>query len=472
MPPMHSPLPAPGTNGSNGLASGTPMSGYEQFGQGSDGSDSASPAYLMDWANMQFAQSQHFDPMARPDLIMGPGMNGGIGLGMGGLAEQHSEAAMLSMMPDFAHPLPQVNTPIATPPRLEGTMSELEIGGASSIYHPSRHPSICETATGDIPAVIAAQEGWNCFRSAPTLAPGKCPRTARINLEKLERTLKNHDMWSSWRPAWEDTDSSNDNLKVIPLHEASRDKLLAITQVFLHKALEIHKDGSLGTPPGGATPCSMDSSFVLLPPTRVLQYFLRSYANSFEQFFPMTSRGVLDVNEQLSSHTTNDKAASLLTLMMIAHGAASIPTLEARWLNGGLTEACRISLFDLIEKNIGLASDTTVLQSGLLFTAGAAWSGDKWQMDIAMGQRGMYFAMLRHSGILEPRHAMSPPANCGTPEGLWADWLRQESKSRYVGIAVPRTCLLHTNWPLDWFIPGLWSTRICLSFGTQLLFSV
>lgn len=262
-------------------------------------------------------------------------------------------------------------------------MSELELGDPGTAYHASRQQSISVNDSGDIPAVVVAQAGWNCFRSSRTMPPGQCPRTARLHLEKLERTLKNPDTWTSWQPACEDYDESNNAVKVVAPQEAARDKLLAITQTFLHKALEIHKDGSLGTPPGGATP-STDSAFVLLPPSRVLQVFLRSYANSFDKFFPLTSRGVLDVNEKLLSSSINDKAASLLTLLMVAHGAANLPTLEARWLTGGLTEACRISLFDLIEKNIGMASNQTVLQSALLFLTSAAWSGDKWQMDIAM----------------------------------------------------------------------------------------
>jgi hypothetical protein len=144
----------------------------------------------------------------------------------------------------------------------------------------------------------------------------------------------------------------------------------------------------------------------------------------------MTSRGLLDANELLL-HAFNDKASSLLLLMMIAQGAMAIPSTDARWLNGGLTEACRISLFDLIEKNISMASDQIVLHSALLFITSAAWSGDKWQMDIAMGQRGMYFAMLRHSGILEPRHAMTAPLHSrAIPDGIWSDWLQNERQSR------------------------------------------
>ena len=332
----------------------------------------------------QFGAPHQFDALARSDLLMGSGMNAGIGLSMDGLVEPN-DATMLAMMPEFAQTLPQVTTPMATPPRLEGTMSELELGNSGSIYHPTRHHSISVGESGgDIPAVVAAQAGWNCFRSSPTLPPGQCPRTARLHLEKLERTLKNPEMWSSWRPAFEESVDAQHNTTVVAPKEGARDKLLAITQTFLHKALEIHKDGALGTPPGGATPCSMDSAFVLLPPSNVLKVFLRSYADSFDRFFPLTPRGILDVNAKLLDASVNDKAASLLTLLMVAHGAANLPNLEARWLTGGLTEACRISLFDLIEKNIGMASNTTVLQSALLFLTSAAWSGDKWQMDIAM----------------------------------------------------------------------------------------
>jgi hypothetical protein len=117
--------------------------------------------------------------------------------------------------------------------------------------------------------------------------------------------------------------------------------------------------------------------------------------------------------------------------MMIAQGAMNIPSVEARWLTGGFTEACRISLFDLIEKNIIMAGDPIVLRAALLFTVQAAWSGDKWQMDIAMGQRGMYFAMLRHSGILETRPVSATQMNGNTTtEMLWRDWMIQESRSR------------------------------------------
>jgi len=107
---------------------------------------------------------------------------------------------------------------------------------------------------------------------------------------------------------------------------------------------------------------------------------------------------------------SNGKASSLLLLLMVAQGAMATPTVEARYLTSGLTEACRLSLFDIIEKDIVLSSDPIVLRCALLFTTLAAWSGDKWHMDvgdflaawrgrasltiqIAMGQPGMYIAV-------------------------------------------------------------------------------
>ena len=78
---------------------------------------------------------------------------------------------------------------------------------------------------------------------------------------------------------------------------------------------------------------------------------------------------------------------------MIAHGAAALPTAEARCLTAGLTEACRISLFKVIEKNVDLSADPVVFKCALLFTILGAWGGDASHMNLAMAQRGMYLAV-------------------------------------------------------------------------------
>jgi hypothetical protein len=404
------------------------MSGYEEFARTMRDQHQAGvspPQFTIDpWGAM--AMEGEFDPMRiDPSLLMSMNMDMSIGPPPDGI---------LGMIPDMSpnQAFAPVQTPIQTP-HVDESYSDLQIGSSASMFYPSnRHSSIADAGIPDLGAIIAAQDGWTVFRCTPSIPSNSCPRTARLNLERLELSLKNHEGWGTWSPSWDESDFQlGGQIAVAKFGEATRDKLLAITQSFLHKALEIHKDGG-GSSHNGESPGSVasGSNFILLPPARVLEYFLRSYANCFERYYPTSARGLLDTNELMQNY--NDKASSLLILMMIAQGAMNIPSVEARWLTGGLTEACRISLFDLVEKNIIMAGDPIVLRAALLFTVQAAWSGDKWQMDIAMGQRGMYFAMLRHSGILETRTASSTPKlNNNIPtEMLWRDWMQHESRSR------------------------------------------
>ncbi|KAF2018419.1 transcription factor Cmr1 [Aaosphaeria arxii CBS 175.79] len=412
----------------NGFISQTPMSGYEEFAQTvrePTDHDCIPPTYgFMDPWSMPVGNE--FENM-RIDPTMMMSMN--IDMNMVPPTDP-----MLGILPEMSPPqgFGPVQTPLQTP-RVDESFSDLQLGSSASMFYPnSRQSSITEDRVPDLGAIVAAQDGWTVFRCTPQISSSHCPRTAKLNLERLEDSLKNSSLWAKWTPTWDESDFRlGEPVSVMPLHEATRDKLLAITQGFLHKALEIHKDGASSSPSSGSSPTSIASNFILLPPCRVLECFLRSYANSFERFFPMSSRGLIEPNELMTNY--NDKAASLFLLMMIAQGAMAMPFAEARWLTGGLTEACRISLFDLIEKNIIMASDNIVLRAALLFTVQAAWSGDKWQMDIAMGQRGMYFAMLRHSGVLEPRQASDLHTNgAATVDTIWQDWLSKESESRLV----------------------------------------
>jgi hypothetical protein len=424
LPTVLSPLPTP----VNGFISQTPMSGYEDFARTARESseNGASPRYMMDpWANISIGQD--FDPMRiDPSLMLGMNMN--MDINMGPPAD-----GMLGMLPDMSPPtgFGPVQTPNQTP-RMDETFSDLQIGSSASMFYSShrRQSSMTENGIPDLGAIIAAQDGWTVFRCTPPIPSTSCPRTARLNLERLEVGLKDNHFWNNWRPSWDESDFQlGEQISVAPLHDSTRDKLIALTQTFLHKALEIHKDSMSSSSSSGGSPGSSSSTYIILPPTRVLEYFLRSYVLSFERYYPTCARGVLDTNELMENY--NDRASTLLILMMLAQGAMMIQSPEARSLTGGLIEACRISLFDMIEKNIILAGDPIVLRAALLFTVQAAWSGDKWQMDIAMGQRGMYFAMLRHSGILEARQMSTPHMNGNmTTETLWCDWIQQESRSR------------------------------------------
>lgn len=455
----------------NSFMQTTPMSGFADLPHlSTDNSVASSPRFMLDWSQMPLPMG--YEGLAQPQMLMNPE----IGFDPAALSLAPTPDGLLGMMDLNTSHAPNSNAmPLMTPtetPKVERQLSELALAGSNAGFplpiqhqpshnfahhHPPRshNPSISSSTrsfsvpnlNGEMAAIIAGQDAWSVFRCTPTMPSSSCPKTARANLERLERTLRNHEGWSSWSPQFDEAEQAlGDNLAVMQLHESTRDKLLAITQSILHKALEIHRAevGPHGAAGHGFNPYGYPqpqngavSNFVLLPPTRILEYLLRAYANCFERYFPLTSRGQLDVNELM--HCYNDRAASLLVLMMIAQGAVNFPAPDARMLTGGLTEACRISLFDLIEKNIGMSGNPIVLHSALIFTVQAAWSGDKWQMDIAMGQRGMYFSMLRHSGVLDSRAPSSAPmpphaggANAGNNDHLWSEWIQNESRSRLV----------------------------------------
>ncbi|CAK7202991.1 hypothetical protein SEUCBS139899_005718 [Sporothrix eucalyptigena] len=295
----------------------------------------------------------------------------------------------------------------------------------------------CEGAIPEFEVVVASEAAWPLARCTPPIYSGACPRTAIVHLECLEQKSKQEGTWTALEQFLDSHQpETSDAPQVVPLTSRSRDKMLAITQSFLHKALDIHRSGIIMYPKNGlgggaASPGAADFNFnfIVLPPSRILEYFLKSYVHSLAIYYPLIVGGVVDPNEMLD----NNQASTLLVLLMIAQGAATVPMAEARYLSAGLSETCRISLFDIIEKNVELSADPTALRCALLFTLLGAWSGDKWQMDIAMGQRSMYLSMLKHAGMLEPQPSMVPSlGNPTSTELQWRSWLHRESQNRLV----------------------------------------
>ena len=245
-------------------------------------------------------------------------------------------------------------------------------------------------------AVIASQQAWPFFQcnplDKPTVSP---PKTANIYLEGLAQTLKNQDTWKAWT-AQSQSDGNGverdleHGASIVPISLWSREKLVAITQGFLIKALDIHTAGLHGREESrGGSPDSRTGVFLMLPPPEVMECFLRGYLVRQESYYSCIPGGKLDPNELMQQ--SNSKASTLLVLLMVASGAITTPTVEARYLASGLTEACRISLFDTIEKDIFQARDPLVLRSALLFTTLAVWSGDKWHMDASYPLRERLF---------------------------------------------------------------------------------
>lgn len=287
--------------------------------------------------------------------------------------------------------------------------------------------ALTDSSIPEFEVVVAAEGAWNLAKCLPPLPTGSCPRTAIVHLECLEQKCKQDGTWVSLEKYLEQVDWDDSDLaSVVPLTSRTRDKMLAITQSFLQKALEIHRSGINGYPKASSPG---DFNFIVLPPSNILEYFLRSYVRSLQVYFPLVIAGQVDPNEMLQ----NTQASTLLVLLMIAQGAAAMPMAEARYLSAGLTETCRISLFDIVEKDVELSADPIALRCALLFIVLGAWSGDKWLMDIAMGQRGMYMSMLKHAGMLDPQPPMLPNlASPTSPELQWNEWQKRESRNRLV----------------------------------------
>ena len=262
------------------------------------------------------------------------------------------------------------------------------VSGAAQNSSPLPQNSFPSVSASEYPIqehanVVAVQEEWSCFRCNPLSNTPIYPKTGRMHLEALEHTLKNDNVWQVWtpQPAYNKETGASSRITIEPFRGTARDKLMAITQSFLHKAQEIHGSSSTETPGRHNQHLSNSStSFIILPSSNILDHFLCAYASRFESIYTSIPASTFSPMQLMES--SREKPSSLLLLLMIAHGAMATPTTEARYLASGLTEACRIYLFDLLEKDVSLSTDPIMLRSALLFINLAAWSGDKWHMDV------------------------------------------------------------------------------------------
>ncbi|KAI1302075.1 hypothetical protein F5Y03DRAFT_217275 [Xylaria venustula] len=308
--------------------------------------------------------------------------------------------------------------------RLDSSAASTHTRSTSIISCPQDEPCVCDANLAnqsDGPAlqpahVIATDAGWPIARCNPVIYSRECQRTAIAHLESLERKSKRNNTWDATEVLL--TTIEPDLASVAKITPRTRDEILAVAQTYLHKALDIHRYGE-HYPRVGVV------GFLALPPARILEYFLRSYMRNLSFFYSLVSSGSVDPNEVIKSST-----GTLLVLLMIAQGASVVPSEDARTLSIGLIEICRISLFDIIEKNVQMCADSTAHRCSLLFTLLGAWSGDKWLMDIAMGQRGMYLSMLKHAGMFESQPPISPSFD--DPVSAWCCWRENETRNRLV----------------------------------------
>lgn len=223
----------------------------------------------------------------------------------------------------------------------------------------------------ELELVIATEEAWPLARCNPRIFSGSCPRTAVAHLQTLQNCSKLEDAWTSMNDMIS-PDCGDDSLSIAPLQTTTRDKIIAFAQSFLLKALMTHQGGLSGQNSGCASGAPV---FFTLPPSDVLENLLGNSVRSLTPYYSLVHGTILDPNKLMIDNDTS----TLLFLLMMAQGASTVPKAEARYLAAGLTETCRISLFDVIEKNVELSANPIVLKSAFLFVLLAAWGGDSWR---------------------------------------------------------------------------------------------
>lgn len=242
--------------------------------------------------------------------------------------------------------------------------------------------------------IFASRSHWSYFRATPQTPANRCPSTANIYLDKLRHTLS--DQVARLAPSNADSDqNSGEVVKPLvpsgPLSDSVRDKLLIFTQALLQDALKAHRSRpSLGRWNSNSSLSFDNEATMTLPRSQVLESYIDNYLVRFERSYPSLTAG--DFRLQKIVQSIDHRISTVLLLLIIALGSMSTDDSSAKYLANGLTEVCRISLIDVAERKSGPGWDYSVIRSALLFTLLAAWNGDKWHMDKAIGQRGMYMS--------------------------------------------------------------------------------
>ncbi|KAL2867464.1 Zn(II)2Cys6 transcription factor domain-containing protein [Aspergillus lucknowensis] len=280
------------------------------------------------------------------------------------------------------------------------------------------------SSVGSVDDQLQALEGWPLFQCNPVTPSTICAPTAALHIKYLYMLLKDGNM------AIDPQRLVESDITIEPLLASTREKLIAVLQGLFNEAQQIY--GLRGMEAGSISP-SLDSvgpSILLLPPPPVLEFLFRAYRGGCEPYYPFVPTVLPKINERMEGRNTI--LPSMLMLLMLAAGAMRAGAGERyHQMAHGLVEICRLSLRTLIEQNMKLASDPEILQCGLLLILVAVWSGDKWQMDIAVCLKPMLLEMHLKAGYLDHRDAQVARLDTsGDADHCWGIWREQERANR------------------------------------------
>ncbi|KAF5258792.1 hypothetical protein FOXYS1_10610 [Fusarium oxysporum] len=238
--------------------------------------------------------------------------------------------------------------------------------------------------------------------------------------------------YEAWRNGHFKTEKT---VKRLGLSQITRERMLGILQEIFRCALVLYtlpsncqRKGALLYPRSSRR---FSSSFPLLPSTSNIHEYIEVFLTNFEPLYPVISKGTLDPNEFVPDSA--EETTSLTLFLIIAYGMIRDTNVRHHRLAVGLLDACQLSLMNLVERENRTPRPNMTFLSTSLCTFQAAFSGDKWLMDLSQGLRSMYLGLAKFHSLFERQ----PPYSAGLAavheglESVWKSWTHMEESSRF-----------------------------------------
>ena len=215
-----------------------------------------------------------------------------------------------------------------------------------------------------------SERHWSFFQCNPTSSRLSSTSFVRHSLEALSVNEDDPLIPGLARQL----DQMRCTISIEPFRTPTRDRLLALTYCFSEKARKLHRVAPLSSaePSLSHQGWGDEDTVVTLPSSEVLEHFLSAYVLRFEYSYPSIAASFLSPNDLMRD---SPKLGALLLLLMAALGSTSYRTNSVSNVSTALTEACRVRLNELFEKQQSFqpASLLLFLRSALLFTLLGAW---------------------------------------------------------------------------------------------------
>ncbi|KAK4935606.1 hypothetical protein LTR10_023367 [Elasticomyces elasticus] len=275
-------------------------------------------------------------------------------------------------------------------------------------------------------------EYWTICQCTPR--PQRPPRDRlKLVLAKLDHNFLRSGPWSSivqdWRPKHFGPSELFTN---VSFSDTSRESLLVIAQRYVRLAVDVH-----GLALESPSPASSDylgpshlNGYIRLPPTSALHNYLELVLRNYEPFYPLLPARMLEPNHLTG--LVSGRGPSLLLCFMIAFGSMIDPALKARRFSTAMTEICRHSMQDAMERDSRDLRSPLLYYSALMFVVKGAFGGDKAHMNICIAHRQLYLMSMRQAGLFMKRELRlkNLPAQEQDLERAWKVWVQRENISR------------------------------------------